>query len=731
MTENGDMKRVLWTLAVIAVAALSCTKQEIESGINPAQGGQKDVTYLKINSVTTSELVKSAIKDTSFPTDMEVSIGLFVVGDGYTDAKYCNIKCTKPARSDKFTDPQIELIEGKTATVYAYYPYSEDIKTFADLKAIPISSSVNGTDWMWATPITEVSTTKPSADLKFNHTLALVEITFNIDDPLDKLFGDVTVAGSKDGASFSKAGKLDATNGTITPDAEQTATKDNPLYSQDVEFYLSDGKVVADCLLVPCKTGDDADTRQDFFIKCTYDHKTYSVSLTGEKGIIVRQNTKSTSALNITPYYEPADFRIVYQFNDLDDSCTFALAKDIQREYAYKTGKKFEIIDGSKEEASGKEIIIGRTNRSQSEEYYSTKKDGKDAFNYLIEEKDSTVAIMGVGSWALKYACEEFAEDFAEHGYVEGKKIEGTVRGKELFRYSSGCNLRIFNFNAWERQNYTKNPPYWVEQGEDCRYEARVKNFTQIIRAYKYPDVICFQEYTNEFNKCLTDSLDNSLENFSYSFAQRETDDYTSIIFNSKKLTFLKKYHHVFGKYSDEIDPGKRKSYTINVFRHKTTNKQFMMVTTQLWDGVNTDEDFLCKLDEIKQVYAGIEEVLKEYNVPVFLVGDMNCKRASEAMQYLETRGYLHLCDAMPDPDGSMGWHPCDDDGYKREYDPGQETWWMGNTYDRKEKGKNSIDHFYMYNYGSTQAKAYEHIHAYFTVLLSDHYPTYADFIFL
>ena len=283
------MKRILWTLAVIAMAALSCTKQENE----------KEVTFLKINSAsveqTGDEPTKAAIKETSFPTDKEVSIGLFVVGDGYTDAKYCNIKCTKPAGSNKFTDPQIELIQGKTATVYAYYPYDENIKTFDDLKAIPVASSVCGNDWMWATPITEVSTAKSAIDLKLNHALALVEITFNISGP-EGTMTNVTVAGGDN--VFSAAGTMDATTGgALTPG---TAVTTKSPFSQDINLQMSEGKIVADCLLVPCKTGTDADVRQDFYIKCTYNGKTYSASLTGsEKGVIVRRNTKSTIVLNI------------------------------------------------------------------------------------------------------------------------------------------------------------------------------------------------------------------------------------------------------------------------------------------------------------------------------------------------------------------------------------------------------------------------------------------------
>ena len=285
-----NMKKILPILAIIAMTALSCSKQENGGEITPPINGQEEVTYLKINSVTTVEPTKAAIKDTKFPTDKDVTIGLFLEGEGY--GSYSNVKYTRKAGEAEWTaDPEIVLTD-KAATVYAYYPYKSGV---SDISQISVSSSICGDDWMWATPVTEVSTAKPAIDLKFNHALALVEITFNIYGP-EGTMTDVTIAGGA--GAFSKAGTMDATDkGALTPGA--AATKDSP-FSQEVNLPLTDGKIVADCLLVPGKTGTDADTRQDFYIKCTYNGKTYSASLTGsEKGIIIRKNTKSTIVLNI------------------------------------------------------------------------------------------------------------------------------------------------------------------------------------------------------------------------------------------------------------------------------------------------------------------------------------------------------------------------------------------------------------------------------------------------
>ena len=268
-------------LPALLAVSVACSKQETGVG-----------TYLKIGSVTTSEPTKAAIKEGSFPDGQEVSIGIFLEGADYADAKYKNIKCTKPAGGVSWTIPETELLES-AATLYAYYPYKDGT---TNVEQIPVASSVCGDDWMWATPIEGVSAAKRSIDLKLNHALALVEITFNIFGSAGSMT-NVTVAGGE--GAFSKAGTMDATDGgALTPDTGQMATKTSP-FSQDVNLTMTDGKIIADCLLIPVKTGTDADVRQDFYIKCTYNGKTLSASLTGDKGVIVRKNTKSTIVLNI------------------------------------------------------------------------------------------------------------------------------------------------------------------------------------------------------------------------------------------------------------------------------------------------------------------------------------------------------------------------------------------------------------------------------------------------
>ena len=263
--------RTILLAMAAALAVASCTETLPEDITGTAEDGK---VYLKIGSVYTTELAKS-----KFPTAEAASIGLFI---GETK----NAVTTKPAGSDTWTDPQIALPTAGT-TLYGYYPYSEDVTS---ISSISVSSSVDGDDWMWATPVEGVCASKPEVSLSMNHALALVEVTFNIVGYAEvaKMTALTLTAGS-----FSQSGALDATNGTVTPGTD--ATGGCQLLAGNQTLAIKDGKIVAKCLLVP----KGLDGRQDMTIACTLDGKNLKASLTGSKGVTVKSGAKSTVSLNI------------------------------------------------------------------------------------------------------------------------------------------------------------------------------------------------------------------------------------------------------------------------------------------------------------------------------------------------------------------------------------------------------------------------------------------------
>ena len=273
----GKSFRTLILAMAATVAVVSCTENEPEDITRTTEGSK---VYLKIGSVSTSELTKSAIEDTKFPTADAATIGLFV-----GDMK--NAATTKAAGSDTWTDPQIELPAEET-TLYGYYPYQAGI---TGISSIPVSSSIDGNDWMWATPVEKVSSAKPVVSLSMNHALALVEVTFNI---VGYAEGAEMTALTLTAGSFSQSGSLNATDGTVTPGTD--ATGGCQLLAENQVLTLDDGVIVAKCLLVPASTSS---SRQDMTIACTLDGKNLKASLTGSKGVLVKSGYKSTVSLNV------------------------------------------------------------------------------------------------------------------------------------------------------------------------------------------------------------------------------------------------------------------------------------------------------------------------------------------------------------------------------------------------------------------------------------------------
>lgn len=281
----GKAFRTLILAIAATVAVASCTENEPEDITRTTEDSK---VYLKIGSVTTSELTKAAIEGTKFPTADAASIGLFIDGTSYTGDKYTNVRYTKPEGSDSWAaDPEIEL-QAAEATVYGYHPYQAGI---TGISSISVSSSVDGDDWMWATPVEKVSSSNPEVSLSMNHALALVEVTFNV---MGYAEGSEMTALTLTAGSFAQEGTLNATNGTFSE--VTAATGGYQLLATGQTLTLEDGVIVAKCLLVP--TGLEG--RQDMTIACTLDGKNLKATLSGEnKGVTVKSGTKSTVSLNV------------------------------------------------------------------------------------------------------------------------------------------------------------------------------------------------------------------------------------------------------------------------------------------------------------------------------------------------------------------------------------------------------------------------------------------------
>ena len=270
----------LAALAIVAALA-SCTENPIET---PADStGLADLELTSVNSVQT----KVAIDGTTFPRDGE--IGLFLYADedatqAYGDG-YANVDYSYNSTKGKWTSSPSIKVGSTPGYLYGYYPYKSD---YTDVKEIPVSSSVNGDDVMYATRQTVTDKTAANTSIVMNHALARVSITVKNNG----YTGDSKLSNIKfSGAGIAMEGTLNAIGGGIT------ATKsDVTLSVPETDRTITATGTTYDCLLVPSDTDD---TKQTVDLTLTIDGQDKTVTLSGDNGVIIARNTKSNITLTL------------------------------------------------------------------------------------------------------------------------------------------------------------------------------------------------------------------------------------------------------------------------------------------------------------------------------------------------------------------------------------------------------------------------------------------------
>ena len=271
-------------IAIVAVLA-GCTKNPIET---PSDSNRfADLELTSVNSVQT----KAAIDGTTFPTDGEIGLFLFkdetatqAYGDGYE-----NIKYTYNSTKEKWTASPSIKVGSTPGYLYGYYPYDSEA---TDVKAIPVESSLNGDDVMYASkqaePITDA--TAANTTITMNHALARVSITVKNNG----YTGAAKLTSIKFAdAKIAPEGTLNALDGTISATKTDDVTLDVPTASQDITATGT----TYDCLLVP--SAED-ESKQTVTLTLTIDGVDKTATLSGDNGVIFAQGTKSNITITLS-----------------------------------------------------------------------------------------------------------------------------------------------------------------------------------------------------------------------------------------------------------------------------------------------------------------------------------------------------------------------------------------------------------------------------------------------
>lgn len=265
-------------LILTAVLCAGCAK-EFENTTD-----ERDGSAIELSSVSTDPMTKAVITGTEFTTsEAEAGIGLFLL-DGSGNAYGSNPANVKYYHSgSKWVADSPLRVGGTAGTLYGYYPYSS---TVTDITAIPVASSVNGTDYLYGS-IAEITSAKAKSEsLTLSHALTRLRITFK----LDKSFVGSGVLSSLtiEGDGIAASGTLDATTGKIT------ATKSTFTVS-GLNASISTG-LTEDCLIVPASASD---TPQAVTLKFTVDGKAYKVDLTDGLAVKLQSGIQTDITLTV------------------------------------------------------------------------------------------------------------------------------------------------------------------------------------------------------------------------------------------------------------------------------------------------------------------------------------------------------------------------------------------------------------------------------------------------
>ena len=268
--------------AVLTAVALfvGCTK-------TPINGHKSE---LELSNVSANE-TKAVIDGTIFPKDGH--IGLFLFKDEsavtpYGDTGCSNVEYSYNGDNGKWTANPPITVGGEPGYLYGYYPYNSSV---TDIKSIPVASSLDGDDVMYATKQTVTDETASQTAIKMNHALARVTITVVNNG---YTLGEGELSSIKfSGAEASVSGILDATSGIISGTTKADVILDVPSGKQTI---TAEGTVY-ECLLVP---SEEESLVQTLDLTLNIDGNDKTTTLSGDTGVTIARNTKSNVTIALS-----------------------------------------------------------------------------------------------------------------------------------------------------------------------------------------------------------------------------------------------------------------------------------------------------------------------------------------------------------------------------------------------------------------------------------------------
>lgn len=253
-----------------------------------------------------------------------------------------------------------------------------------------------------------------------------------------------------------------------------------------------------------------------------------------------------------------------------------------------------------------KEILIGNTNRPESEEYV-------EPLHYKISVSDAKLVISCGGSYSSEKLLPRFISTFVSGKKVteldESSTLSGNLLTEPEFARTNDTDIRAMAYNV------LCELPSWTGMSEILPVQPRLEIFLANLYAYR-PDVISITETSVCWVENLNAHLGNGYKLILNKFPDGK-DNYSAIIYNTETLTLdgsgLVRYSKYDGSHWC-------RNMAWGEFTVKSTGKEFAFISTH-WD-VNYPQ----AVEEAVEFNAKIVELSKNGTRPVITGGDMNAR---------------------------------------------------------------------------------------------------------
>lgn len=352
-------------------------------------------------------------------------------------------------------------------------------------------------------------------------------------------------------------------------------------------------------------------------------------------------------------------------------------------------------------ELEGKEILIGITNRKESQDVHATLE--KD--QYVVKAVGEKIVVVGYDSYATAAAVGAFIDTFFSQAVNEKLEFarDFELRGESSLRKIAVNNKADYRIMTWNL---------------GCMVSADNKGELECIDILlRYlPDIIGLQECNSEVhNKVL-----NNLPDF-YAFANKKhnsgsTVNYTPIMYNTELFTLLKSdVVWLRGRYTGT----NTKSLSWAVFED-SNGVTFALINyhgavcSNKYKGFEnfspqqlSDQALEWKLDNVVQVIEIKNSIIAEFgNIPVMVSGDNNFNSSSQPYKNLTSDGFF---------DAEIVSRISKETGYKTSY-----------SYGSIPGSGLSIDH--IFGLGSVDFVVHGIVRGDDVWKASDHCPVFVDF---